>query len=454
MESTTRLILPDVAEALAGDPQAVLELTEELRPADLADLTFALPDHLALILVSALPVTEGARLLDELEHGRRLVLFEQLTTRDVARAADLAEEMSPDERADLIGELAPEIRAPLLAAMERTESQDVRQLLAYPDGTAGALMTTAFVTLGAELTVAAALEQVRRSAEDMETIYDAYAVAPNGTLLGAVSLRDLIVAKADRTIADIMDTSVAAVEDTLDQEEVARLIAKYDLTAAPVIDANRRVVGIITVDDVIDVVEEEATEDVQRLGGVQPLEASYFQTDLWTFVKKRALWLVVLFVGGLATGSAMRFYTSDAAIAAFVPLLWFLPLIISSGGNAGSQSASLMIRALAVGEVRPQDFVRVLSRELVIGVSLGLALSFVGVGRVLLWSDTRTFAMAATVSLSVISVVTIGALLGAGFPLLLRRLNIDPAVASTPFIASLSDVVGLVIYFEIARAFL
>lgn len=452
METTTRLLLPDVAEALRTAPQSVVELTEELHPADLAELAAALDDELAIRLVQVLPVADGARLLESLDHGRRVELFGQLAANDTARAADLAEGMAPDERADLIGELTEEGRIALLGAMEHAESRDVRQLLSYPEGTAGALMTTNFVALAADQSVSRAIEDVRRSAAEMETIYEAYAVDPHGTLLGVISLRDLVIAPADKLISDIMEPNVIAVAVDSDQEEVARLIAKYDFLALPVIDRSRRIVGIVTVDDVVDVIEEEATEDVQKLGAVEPLEDTYFQTTFWAFVRKRAPWLIILFIAGFATSSAMRHLSTT--FDQIVPLLWFVPLIISAGGNAGSQSASLMIRALAVGEVRPRDFGRVIVRELAMGLVLGTLLGVFGVGRALAWDVTRTTAMVGAVSVTIVAVVTFGSVLGAGLPLLLRRLGLDPAVSSTPFIASLSDVVGLVIYFQIARMFL
>ncbi|MBI4510944.1 MAG: magnesium transporter [Deltaproteobacteria bacterium] len=452
MESVTRLILPDVSEALRSDPSSVVEMTEELHSADLADLAAKLEPDLALRLLLALPVEQSSRLIEALERDKRVELFAQLCNQDLATAVSIAEGMAPDERADLFGELAEEMRAALLGRMEHAESRDVRQLLAHPEGTAGALMTTNFVALPADITVAHAIENVRKSAEEMETIYDAYAVDPHGTLLGTVSLRQLVLAPADKTIADVMEPNVIAVDVEADQEEVARVIAKYDFLALPVIDRSRRIVGIVTVDDVVDVLEEEATEDVQRLGAVEPLEHAYFQTGFWEFVRKRSSWLVVLFLGELATGSAMHHYT--ATFEQFASLVWFVPLIISSGGNAGSQSASIMIRALAVGEVRPRDFARVIGRELGIGLALGITLSVFGMGRVFLWEATRTMAMAWTISLSIVTVVVLGAVFGAGFPLLLRRVGVDPAVSSTPFVASFVDVLGLMVYFEIARVLL
>ncbi len=449
METTTRLILPDVAEALRTDPGSVVELTDELHPPDIADIVVELDEELGLTLVRALPVEMAARVFAAIDPGRRVDLYKSLLAAEGERAIDIAEEMSPDDRADLLAELDEEARSAVLARMDRAESREVRALLAYPEGTAGALMTTAFLSLSADLTAGRAIEEVRRIAAEMETIYDAYAVDPSGLLVGVVSLRDLVIAPAEKTIREIMEPHVIAVPATADQEEVARLVAKYDLFALPVLDEQRRIVGIITIDDVVDVVEEEATEDVQRLGAVEPLEGGYFATGFWEFVRKRAGWLVVLFLGELFTASAMRHY--EDSFRAVAALVIFIPLIISSGGNAGSQSASLMIRSLALGDVRPRDFGRVIVRELVIGLTLGIGLCVFGIARVLLWDQTRSVAFAVTVAAAIVGVVTLGAVVGSGFPLILKRLGLDPAVSSTPFIASLVDVLGLILYFEIAK---
>jgi magnesium transporter len=447
MENTTRLLLPDVAEALRTDPHAVVELTEELHAADLADLAAALDDDLALTFVETLPVADAARLLESLDTAKRAALVERMAAKTAEKTAEVAEAMAPDERADLVSELPEEVATSILKEMEQPEAREVRQLLAYPESTAGALMTTQFVALRADETVAESIEHVRRSAAEMETIYDAYAVDEHGTLLGVVSLRDLVLARADRRISEIMVPNVITVEVDKDQEEAARLIAKYDLLALPVVDRNR-IVGIITVDDVVDVIKEEAVEDVQRLGAVEPLEAAYFATPFLDFVRKRAPWLIILFCAGFLTTSAMR--SLEIQFDKIRHLLWFVPLIIASGGNAGSQSASLMIRALAVGEVTPGDYLKVIGREIGIGLTLGLILALFGAGRAAAWGETRHLAMIATVCITVVGVVTLGAIIGSGLPLLLSRLGLDPAVSSTPFIASLSDVIGLLLYLQIA----
>lgn len=452
METTTRLLLPEVTEALRSDPRELIALTEELHPADLADLAGALEPELGQKLLAVLPVAISARMLEASDEERRLALFIPLAENALAMAVSITDEMAADDRVDLYASLPEELRARLLEAIDAEESRDIRQLLSYPEGSAGALMTTDFVALPAHQTVAEAIELVRESAAEMETIYNAYAVDPHGTLLGVVSLRDLVTSPASRTIDAIMNPNIVSVQIGDDQEGAARLLAKYDLLALPVVDSAHRILGIITVDDLMDVVEEEATEDAQRMGAVEPLERPYATTPIGHIIRARAPWLIALFIAVLATSNVLEHY-SHMDLAALPMLTWFVPLIISTGGNSGSQSATLIIRAMAVGRLEGANTAKILGREILIGLALGGLVAIVGIGRMLITPTTRSFEMAATVALAILCVITAGALVGSGVPMLLRRLRIDPAVSSTPFIASMLDVCGLVIYFEIARLF-
>ncbi len=440
-------------QVLSENPHGLTELIEELHPADLADLAGELSPEQAQTFVAVLPIDVAARLLEHSEEEPRAEVFALLASTNIEMAAAITDEMAPDDRADLYGRLEDELRATLLSRLDEAESRDIRQLLSYAEDTAGALLTTDFVALPADTDAAGAIELVRENAAEMETIYQAYAVDPHGTLLGAISLRDLVTSPAARKIDEIMNPNIVSVGVEDDQEEVARLIAKYDLLALPVVDRSHRIVGIITIDDAIDVVEEEATEDVQKLGAVEPLDQAYIATPYWEMIRARAPWLIVLFVAVLATRNVLEHYTT-ANLIHFTMLMWFVPLIASAGGNSGSQSATLVIRALAVGKLKPSDAKKVLLRELFIGTSLGLVLAGVGIISVLLWDSTRLFGMVMTMGIAVVAVVTIGALLGSGVPLLLEKLGIDPAVSSTPFIASLVDIAGLVVYFEIGKLFL
>jgi len=453
METTTRLLLPEVEAALTTDPESLLELTEELHPADLADLAEALEPDTAQKMLAVLPVEVAARVLEHCAETFQVELFERMAESELGTAVAIADAMVSDDRADLFSELPEEIRHQVLDKIDDEESRDIRQLMAYPEDTAGALLTTDFVAVPASTSAADAIELVRKNAAEMETIYQAYAVDINGTLLGVVSLRDLVTSPANKAIDTIMNPNVVSVPVEADQEDVARLISKYDLLALPVVDRNHRIIGIITVDDVLDVVEAEATEDIHSLGAVEPLEDRYIDTPLIDLVKARAPWLVVLFVAVLGTRWVLEHY-SALPMKSLAMLMWFVPLINSVGGNSGSQSATLIIRALGVGGLELRHASRVLSRELVVGAALGLIVSLVGILSVIADDSTRMFGMAITVALSVVCVVTVGGLLGSMVPMLLRRLGIDPAVASTPFIASMLDITGLVIYFEIAQLFL
>jgi magnesium transporter len=374
--------------------------------------------------------------------------------------------MSSDDRVDLVQELEEEPREKILAALEPEEARDVRALSEYADNTAGGLMTTDFIGLPPTLTVREAIEEIRRRADDVETVYYVYVLllhrGDEGAdpdlgphkLLGVASLRDLLLGDPSQTLADVMTENVITVDPTLDQEEVARTLAKYDLSAVPVVDKFQRLLGVITFDDVMDVLVQEQTEDVQKLAGVEPVEQGYFDTGFWRFISARARWLVALFVGELFTGTALARY--EDAFHSVATLVLFIPLVISSGGNSGSQSATIVIRAMAVGEIKDQDAFRVVRREFGQGVVLGLLLGLIGFIRAMLWRPpvAHQTKIALIVALTLVAVVTIGTVVGSVMPILLKRMRFDPAVSSTPFIASLVDVLGIVAYFSIAKALL
>jgi magnesium transporter len=356
--------------------------------------------------------------------------------------------MSAHERTRLLPRLGDEVRA------------EVERLLRYPDRTAGGIMTTEFVRLEPGMTVAQALERIRAEARDRDTIYACYILDAAGKLLGAVSLRDLIMAGPSQTVGAVMrghPVSVGALEDRV---EAARKISKYNLLAVPVVEADGRVVGFVTVDDVIDVMVEEQTEDVLRMGAVEPgaLDEPYLTAPLPRLVRRRAGWLVILFLGEMLTATAMGFFEKEIEKA--VVLALFVPLIISSGGNSGSQATSLVIRALALQEVRLRDWWRVLRRELSSGVALGAILGSIGFLRITVWSlfgavyGPHWPLVALTVGLSLVGIVLWGTAAGSMLPFILKRLGLDPATSSAPFVATLVDVTGLVIYFTVAMLIL
>ena len=364
-------------------------------------------------------------------------------------------EVDPDDRVDILQELPREDAQRALAELERNDpvaASEVRELVAYDESTAGGLMTTDFVALAPDVKVWEAIDSLRDAAHggEAEIVYYTYVVNDSDQLLGVVSLRDLIINGSGQKISDIMTENIVKVGVHDDQEEVAHMIARYDLTAVPVVDDSNRLLGLVTVDDVVDVVIEEATEDAQKMSAVVPLEDSYFDTGLVEFIWKRATWLVVLFFGQLLTATVME--DNEDALQTMIELAVFIPLIIASGGNAGGQSSTLVIRAMAVGEIRSKDWIRVLSREVIIGIAIGLALGLIGFLRAYLFGDgIAAVQLAVIAGTGILCIVTLGTIVGSLLPILIRRVGLDPAVSSAPFIASLIDVLGLIVYFGLAR---
>jgi magnesium transporter len=369
--------------------------------------------------------------------------------------------LAPDDLADVLQSLDEAGRATLLHALDANTRREVNALLAYAEDDAGGLMNPRFARLRPEMTVGESVRYLQQQAsahDELETIYCAYVLDQGQRLVGVVSFRDLFRARPDAPLAKVMQTRVVQVRDDLDQEAVARIIAEHDLHAVPVVDADGRMKGIVTVDDIVDVVHKEATEDIQKLGGMEAFDSPYLRTSLLEVVRKRAGWLVVLFLGEMLTTWAMASYEEDIARA--VVLALFVPLIISSGGNVGSQASTLIIRAMALGEVDGSDWFRIVRRELVTGLLLGSVLAALGALRIAFGQLTQSsygdewVAVCATVAVSLVGVVTWGTLVGSTLPFVIRRLGFDPASASAPFVATLVDVTGLVLYFSVGKVFL
>jgi magnesium transporter len=362
--------------------------------------------------------------------------------------------LPPDDAVDVIQEAPPGERDRLLELLDDVTRREVRALLAHAEDDAGGLMNPRFARIRPEMTVGEAIRYLRKQATSVETIYYVYVLDGDQTLRGVVSFRQLFQAAEDAVVRDIMVTDVVTVPEHMDQEQVARLFQKHNVLALPVVDEGGKMVGIITFDDIADAIREEATEDIQKIGGVEALEAPYLTIDFLSLLKKRAGWLAALFLGEMLTATAMAHFQQE--IAAAVVLALFVPLIISSGGNSGSQATTLVIRAIALGEVRLRDWWRVLRRELGAGLGLGAILGTIGLLRILLWQavgqvyGVHYFRIAATVGLSLVGVVLWGSVAGSMLPFMLRRAGFDPASASAPLVATLVDVTGLVIYFSIA----
>ncbi len=425
---------------------------------DLVDRLNSQPLEKAVEAIEASPMRLAVDALDQPEFAAAADVLAALAP---ARAARLVNEMSADRAADVLAEIPDEARTAIVTQLPVPVRTSLNALLAYPRDTAGGMMTTEFVAMPDDATVAQTLDHVRTVERSRETIYAIYVLDHvTGRLRGTVSLRQLVIAAPDMGIAELArdPTSIKLRPDT-DREEVARIIRRRDLLAAPVVDADDRMLGIVTVDDVIDAIVEEHNEDTQKFGGVAAFDESYLKIGFWPMIGKRAGWLSALFLSEMLTASAMQHFETELERAVLLTL--FIPLIMSSGGNSGSQATSLIIRALAVGELRLRDWWRVVLREVPTGVVLGTILGVVGMLRIALWQQlgfydygTYWHLIALTVGLGLVGIVTFGSVAGSLLPFALQRLGFDPASASAPFVATLVDVTGLVIYFSVALAVL
>jgi magnesium transporter len=432
----------------------ISHIVADLAPADLAELINQLTLSEAATVASMLPVPRIVELFNDPIMRRRAAILEEL---EPARSAEILAGLSADERTDVVQKMGRHPCRLILPKLSADMQKELEGLLRYPAHSAGGIMTTEFVRLDPKMSVGEALKHIRLVAREKESIYACYIMEPHsGRLLGAVSLRDLVMADLQTPIAEVMRPKPVTVNALDDQEEVAKKISKYNLLAIPVLETNGSVVGFVTVDDVIDVLVEEGTEDILRLGAVEPgaLDKPYMQVSLPLMVRKRAGWLVILFLGEMLTATAMGFFEKEIARA--VVLALFVPLIISSGGNSGSQASTLVIRALALGEVTLRDWWRVMQREILSGLGLGLILGAIGFLRITVWSAFSNLygphwpLVAFTVGIALIGIVLWGTLAGSMLPFILRRLGFDPATSSAPFVATLVDVTGLVIYFSVA----
>lgn len=417
-------------------------IIEALRPPDQAHIFGELAPDRQQQLLPQLDVSDSADILEKLEDEEAAELAEFLDVRTLARIVD---EMEPDEAADLLGDLEPDQATRVLAGM--TAPEDVVRLLAHEDETAGGLMTPAEITLRRHMTAAEAISYVRKVHPESETVYYLFVVDRADRLCGVVSLRQLIVADPDALIDDIMDPDVIYVKAGVDQEECADLISRYDLLALPVVDEVGRLLGVVTVDDVVDVLVDEASEDIHRMGASEPLAERYLVTSVLTLARKRAVWLLLLFVAETFTGTVLRHFEHE--LSTVVALAFFVPLLIGTGGNAGSQAATTVIRAMALGEVRFRDLGRVLGKEVALAIVLGLFIAGVGFARALAWGSAPSLSL--TVAMAIVAIVLWANIVGSTVPILAHRVGIDPTVVSAPFVTTLVDATGLFVYFTIAK---
>jgi magnesium transporter len=460
-------IAPEVRQLLREDPSQLSALMEEIHDEDLADLLGLLDDHEAAQILETLKAAQAAPIFERLDEDTQEAMVEQI---GVEKIAEIVSEMAADERTDLIEALPDQVGEDLLERLEKVDPEaaaEVEELAKWPEDSAGGLMTTDYIAVSPGMTVAEVIERIRKVGAEAETVYYIYVVKEGNRLLGVASLRDLLLASPSAApeggyrdaatapavkVSEVMTDyeNVYSVTPQTDQEDVARTMAKYDFAAMPVVGPERKLLGVITFDDVMDVLTQEQTEDVQRFAGVEPTEEGYFQTSFWMFIRKRGPWLLALFISEFFTGTALRHY--DEVIQAVAKLSYYVPLLISTGGNSGSQSASLIIRGLAVGDIKVSDWRRVLVREFGQGLVLGLMLASVGMMRVAMWGDGVGFMF--TIGVTLVAIPLLGCTVGSMLPLLLRRIGVDPATSSTPFIATLIDVLGIMVYFNVAQIFL
>ena len=443
-----KIFTPELKELIETKNLKGLSLIlRELHPADIADIIRELEPTERVITLRVLDKTKIAEVFSLLDPEEEEEMLEYFTEH---RAKAILLEMSPDDRTQLLDELPASVVKRLLNLFPVEEREEANILLNYPPESAGRVMTTEYVDLGTEITVSEALEHIRKTGPDRETIYTCYAINENRVLCGVVSLKDIILAKPDQKISQIMNENVYKVNTTDDQEEAARAIQKYDFLSLPVVDSENRLVGIITVDDILDIVEEEATEDFHKMAAIQLPEERYFRAGYFKQLSGRVVWLFVLILAATISGKVLQNYS--LALSSIIALAYFIPMLMGAGGNIGSQSSTLVIRALATGELTLKQWWKVLVREacagLVIGAVLGTTAFFIAI---FLLQNTM---LGITVGVSVATVVTVGNLAGAATPLIFSYLRLDPAIVSAPLITTIIDVTGIIIYFEIARRIL
>lgn len=445
------MIYEELASALyvameKSDTLVIEQLIAEMQPADLAEFVRHQTVDATLKLLTHLPIEQRAEAFGYLEVDTQCELAEKMTEEGLSQ---LFVHMNSDERADLFNELSEDRQQGILRRMAKEEREDIRRLASYEEGTTGAVMTSDYVTVPVGINVARALDVVRQTAPNAETIYQVYILDEHQKLVGTLSLRQLILARPEAGVDLLMTTELVSINASEKQEEASRLISRYDLLALPVVDDEDRLIGIVTYDDAMDVAEEEATEDIHKSASVGPLEDGFGKAKISDLYRRRVNWLVLLVFANILSGAGIAFY--EETIEAYVVLVFFLPLLVASGGNAGSQASTLMIRGLATGDVSARDWGKLLSRELIVSASLGLtmAATIVGIG---FWRGGMDIAQVVAYSMFVI--VVVGSLIGMSLPFLLNKLGWDPATASGPLVTSIADIVGVLIYFGIATSIL
>jgi len=453
-----KLLEPEIRGMIeARDFAALREVFREWAPADLAEVIVDLPEDEQVIIFRVLPHDLAADVFEYLDFDAQQTLLRAMAHEQVVA---ILNEMAPDDRTALLEELPSAAARQLIRSLTPEERRVATALLGYPEDSVGRLMTPDFIAVREDWTIQQVLDYIREHGQDSETLNVIYVVDDRGKLIDDIRMREFLLKPLTSTVRDLMEKTFITLNVTDSQRDALNIFRKYDRTVLPVIDSTGVLLGIVTVDDMLDVAEKEATEDIQKFGGMEALEEPYMRIPLWRMVRKRAGWLIILFLGEMLTATAMANYQEELAKALVLAL--FLPLIVSSGGNSGSQASTLMIRAMALGEVTLRDWWRVMGREIQAGLALGAILGAIGVLRVGAWAiigeqylhrqpyGPHWPLVAMTVGIALVGVVIWGTLSGSMLPFLLRRIGADPATSSAPFVATLVDVTGLIIYFSIA----
>jgi magnesium transporter len=447
-----KILLPEIRSLIEErNFGALREIFREWPPADVAELILDMPEDEQVIIFRILPAALAADVFEYLDVEAQQQLLRAMAHEQVVA---ILNEMSPDDRTALLEEMPSAAARQLIKLLTPDERRVAQALLGYPEGSIGRLMTPDFIAVHDDWTVKEVLDHVREFGRDSETLNVIYVVDEKGKLIDDLRMREFLLRPFEARVSDFRDRAFVALKVNDSQEEALNAFRRYDRAALPVVDSNGVLVGIVTSDDMLDVAEEEATEDIQKFGGMEALDEPYMRISLLRMVRKRAGWLVILFLGEMLTASAMGYYEGEIAKA--VVLALFLPLIISSGGNSGSQASTLIIRAMALGEVTLRDWFRVMRKEIMAGLLLGCVLGVIGFMRVAVWSQFSNIygphwmLVALTVGFALVGVVLWGSLSGSMLPFILRRVGADPATSSAPFVATLVDVTGLIIYFSIA----
>jgi magnesium transporter len=426
------------------------ELKEEvvnLHPVDLARFLDELDSEERKRVVKMIPPDTVEELLPELPEDH---LIEVILAFPPRKSAQLLSALPPDEMTDILKELPSEIRRNVFRHFSKKDTEEARDLLRYPSDTAGGLMTTETLYLKEDMSVKEAMEYIKKKAKEFETIYYIYLVDGKKRLVGVASLRDLVLAPPDKRLKEIANPNVISVQPHMDQEEVARLIARYDFFGLPVVDNKKTLVGMVTVDDVVDVIIDEATEDITKIGGTMPLKETYVFSSPYQLVRSRIVWLLLLFVAASITSRIIS--TFEEVLSSLVALAFFIPLIVDTGGNTGSQSATLMIRSMATGEVKYNHLFKIITRELFVGAMLGILVALVGF--ILASLIDVSFLVTVTVAATIIAVVIVANLIGATLPMAIKKFGWDPAIVSAPLLTTIVDAIGLFIYFTVAKLLL